>query len=180
MAARRNAAIEHDVAVEDAAHLVGDRFVHVAAFDEHGVDAGDRAALALAAALEQPRQQREHARWIAATCGRLSGGESDFALRTGHARHRIHEQQRVLAVVPKRLRDRGRHLGRAQAFERGRVAGRHDHDRAPPSLGAERALEKFADLAPPFADQCHHDHVGVRAARDRAEQRALADPRSGE
>ena len=33
------------MAVEDAAHLVGDRLLHVAAGDEHGVERGDRAAL---------------------------------------------------------------------------------------------------------------------------------------
>ncbi len=39
----RQRAREHDVAVEDRAHRVGDRLVHVVAVDEHGVETGDRA-----------------------------------------------------------------------------------------------------------------------------------------
>ena len=35
---------QDDVAVEDTAHLVGDRLLHVAAGDQHGVERGDRAA----------------------------------------------------------------------------------------------------------------------------------------
>ena len=41
-------------------------------------------------------------------------------------------------------------------------------------------LEKFADLAAAFADQSDDNHVRRRSARDRAEERALADARAGE
>ena len=44
----------------------------------------------------------------------------------------------------------------------------------------ERALEELAHLAAALADERDDDDVGLGAARDRAEQRALADARAGE
>ena len=55
VAALREPAIEHDVAVDEAAHLVGDRLVHVVARDEHRVDRGDRARARVAPARSTSR-----------------------------------------------------------------------------------------------------------------------------
>src|ERR1035441_9314664 len=60
---------EHHVAVEDRAHGIRDRLIHVIAVDQHGVQRGDRSARAGARALEQPWEQREHAGGVA-TCRR--------------------------------------------------------------------------------------------------------------
>ena len=180
MGARGDGAIEHDVAVEDAAHLVGDRLFHVTALDEHGVDGGDRALLALTAALEQARQHGEDARRVAATGRRLSGGEADLALRACDARDGVDEQEHALTLIAEVLGDGRGHVSGAQALDRWRVAG-GDHGHRALSAGlAERVLEELADLTPALADQRDHDDVGASTARQRAEQRALADAGAGE
>ena len=94
------------MAVEDAAHLVGDRLVHVAAGDQHGVERGDRAARVRPGPLEQPRQQREHAGRIALARGRLAGGQPDLALRARDARDRVEHEQHAPALVAEALGDR--------------------------------------------------------------------------
>src|SRR3546814_11773251 len=54
---------QYDVTIEDRAHVVGHRLVHVIAFDQHAVDARDRTATAQSpAALQQFRQLAEHGR----------------------------------------------------------------------------------------------------------------------
>ena len=166
--------------VEDAAHLVGDGLVHVPALDEHGVDRRDAAARRLARALEKARQRGEHARRIAAAHGRLARREPDLALRAREPRDRVDEQEHARALVAEVLGVRGRHLRGANALEGRDVARGHDDDALLAALGAQGPLEELADLAPALADERHDDDVGLGAARDRAEQRALADPRSGE
>ena len=108
LVARRQLAREHDVAVEDSAHLVGDRIVDVVAPRvEHGVDRGDRSLVRLAGALEQPRQHGEHRRRIALPRRRLAGRQADLALRARHAGERVEQQQHALAAVAEVLGDRG-------------------------------------------------------------------------
>ena len=49
-------ALHHDVAVEDAAHRVGDRLIMIVAVDQHAEDAGDGALVgAGAGAFQEPR-----------------------------------------------------------------------------------------------------------------------------
>ena len=64
--------VEHDVTVEDAAYGIGDRIVVVVAVDQHGENAGDRAAAdgSRPRALQKFRQIGEHARRITARDGR--------------------------------------------------------------------------------------------------------------
>ncbi len=168
------------MAVEDRAHGVGDRLVHVVAVDEHGVEAGDRAARRGAGALEQLRQQREHARRVAARGGRLADRQADLALGHREARDRVHHQHHVAALVAEVLGDRGRGEGGLDAHERGLVGRRDDHDRAGHALGAEVALDELAHLAAALADEADHVDVGRRRAGDHAQQRRLADAGAGE
>jgi hypothetical protein len=179
-AARTERAVEHDVAVEDAAHLVGDGLVHVAALDEHRVDGRDRAAVALTGALEQPRQHGEDARRITAPRGRLAGGEAHLALGAREARHRVDEQHHPQAAIAEVLGVRGGDLRGAKPLECRHVARGDDDDALLAAFGAERVIEKLADLSPALADERHDDDVRCSAAGDRAEQGALSDARSGE
>ena len=106
--------------VDEAAHLVGDRLVEVVAGDEHGVEGGDRARRRGARALDQPRQQREHARRIAVARERLARGQPDLALRARDPRQRVDEQEHVrAAAVAEPLGDRGRDVHGAQAHQWG-------------------------------------------------------------
>ncbi len=80
-----------------------------------------------------------------------------------------------MPAIAEMLRVGRRDLRSAQALERGDVARRDDDDALFPALRAERVLEELADLATALADERDDDDVGFHAARDRAEQRALAD-----
>src|SRR6185437_7271855 len=98
-----------------------------------------------------------------------------FALRARESRDRVDQQHHALSAIAKIFGVCSGDLRRAQTLERGDVARRDDDHALLPSLGAERVLEKFSDLAPALADQCDDDDVRVDAPRDRAEERALSD-----
>ena len=133
-----------------------------------------------AGALEQPRQDGEHRRRVAARRRRLADREPDLALRHREAGQRVHHQHHVEARVAEVLGDRGREERAADADQRRLIGGRDDDDRARQALGPEIALDELAHLAAALADQRDDVHLGPRRARDHAEQRALADARAGE
>ena len=171
-----NRAVEHDVAVQRAADAVGDGIVVIVAVDEHGEDAGDRARALLSGPrpLQQPRQVAEHARRIAARHRRLAGGEGHVARRMGVARHRVDDEQDVLAVVAQMLGDAHRRLRRKAAHHRAFIARRHDGNRAR-FLAAERVLQELAHLPSALADEGQDGRVEARRARQHRQQRGLAD-----
>jgi hypothetical protein len=175
----RELAGQDDVAVEDRARRVGDRLVHVVAVDEHGVEAGDRAAVARARALEQLREHREDAGRVAARGRRLADGQADLALGHREARDRVHHQHHVRALVAEVLGDGGRGERGLDAHER-RLVGRRDDDDGAVDGVAEVALDELAHLAATLADEADDVHVAGRAAGDHAEQRGLAHARAGE
>ena len=149
------------MAVEQAAHRVGDRFVFIVAFDEHGVERGDAAASAPGRPARRAAATGEHRRRIAARGGRFAGGQADLALGHGEARDRIHQQQHVAALVAEVFGDGGRGERGLHARERRLVAGGDDDHAARQAFRAEIALEEFVDFAAALADQADHDHVGV-------------------
>src|ERR1019366_752213 len=77
------AAIEHDVAVEEGAGGVDEGIVFVVAFHENGVEAGDGTGAEGAGPLNEAGEQSKDRGRVAFGGGRLAGGESDFALRHG-------------------------------------------------------------------------------------------------
>ena len=107
VAAGGELAREPDVAIEQAAHGVGDRFVFIVALDEHGVISGDAADLRQSGPFDELRHEAEHGRRIAARGRRFAGGEADFALRHGEARDRIDQQQDLAALVAEIFGDGG-------------------------------------------------------------------------
>jgi hypothetical protein len=78
------------VAVERAAHGVGDGIIVVVAVDKDRKNAGDRpfAFFAGSGALQKPRQIAKNAWRIAARDGRLAGGQGDIAGRRGRSASR--------------------------------------------------------------------------------------------
>src|SRR5215510_3013205 len=166
--------------VEQRLHLFGDWIEADVALDQDRVEAGDRSPGGRAGALKEPRQRGED-RWrIAATRGRLAGGEADLALRAGEACQAVHEQQHVPPAVAEEFRDRHGHMRGLYTLHRRPVrCGRDDHGALLP-LDAELMLDEFADLAAALADQRDHDYIGVSAADDIAEQCGLAEPRRAE
>ena len=180
VAGGREAAGQHDVAVEDRAGGVADRLVHVVALDEDGVEAGDAAGLAGAGALEQLGEQGEDRRRVAAGGGHLAGRQADLALGHGEARDAVHHEHDVAALVAEVLGDAGGGQRGAQAHERRLVGGGDDDDRAGESLRTEVVLEELPDLAAALADQGDDRDVGLAVAGDHRQQARLADAGAGE
>jgi phytanoyl-CoA hydroxylase len=167
------------VTVEDAADFVGDGLVHVAPFDEHRVDGGDRARVPLPRALEETREHREDARWIATPRGGLAGRETNLALGPRESRDGVDEQEHARPFVAKRLGIRGRDLRRTQPLQSRRVAGGRNHDAPCAPFLAERMIDELLHLASALTHQRDDDDVRRCAACDGAEERALADARAG-
>jgi hypothetical protein len=166
---------KNDVAVQDAAHRVGDRVLHVVAFGEHGVQTGDTAAVGHASPLQQPRQHREHRRWIPTRDRRLAYGESNFALGHGEASDRVHHQRDVLAAGTKVFGNRGGNPGALQSLQRRLVRGRDHNHRAGQPISSEVVCDELLDLAATLTNQGDDVDVGFTVAGDHAQQRALAD-----
>ena len=112
--------------------------------------------------LEQPGQQREHRRRVAARRGRLAGRQPDLALRHREAGEAVHQQQHVVALVAEPLGDARRGERGAQAHERGLVGGRDDDDRAGEAFGAEVVLDELAHLSATLADEREHRDAALR------------------
>ncbi len=169
-------ATEHDVAVENGAHVVGDRVLLVVAFHQHGVERGDAAAALrpVARALHQRRQLGEHRGRKTARRRGLACGQRHFAQRQGVAGDRIHQQQHVQPLVAVILGHRGGQTRAANAGQRRGVGrgGHHDGPAAP--FHAQNVFDELFDLTAPLADEAHHDDVGIGVARHHAQQHALA------
>ncbi|OQB85059.1 MAG: hypothetical protein BWX86_02830 [Verrucomicrobia bacterium ADurb.Bin122] len=171
---------KHDVPIEDAAHGIGHRLIHVVALDQHRVKGCDRPALTGARALQQPGQHRKHARGVATRRRRLARRQSDLALRHRKAGDGVHQQKHILTLVAVGLgQSRGRKRS-TQAQRRGRVAGGHDDHGARQSFRTEVLFKELADLTAALADERHDDDIGLRIASDHAQQRGLADTRACE
>jgi len=121
------------------------------------------------------RQQREHARRVAARRRRLADREADLALRHREARDRVHHQHHVAPLVAEVLGDRGCRERRLDPHERRLVGRRHDDHRALHAVRPEVALHELAHLAPALADQADHVDLRRRRSGDHPEQRRLAD-----
>src|SRR5208282_754450 len=132
------AAIEHDVTIEQGADGVDQRIVLVVAFHEDGVKAGDGAGTEGARALDETGEQSEDRGRIAFGGGRLAGGESDFALRHGETGERIDYQQNVLAAGAKIFGDSSGGETGADAKQRVLVRSGDDDDGALAACFAER------------------------------------------
>ena len=111
----------------------------------------------VAGALEHLGQQVEDRRRVALLAGRLAGRQADLALRHGQARHRIHHQQHVGALVAEVLGHGQGHEAGAHAQRRGPVRGGHHHHRAFAALRPQLVFEEAAHLAVALAD--HGDHA---------------------
>ena len=181
-AALGDAAVEDDVAVEDAAGDVGDRLVHVGGGDEHREDGGDVALAegAGAGALAERGDEVRGRGREAAQARRLAGGEGDLAVGLGEAGERVEEEEDVAALVAEDLGHRHRHPGGAALDQRRLVGGGGDDDGAGHALGAEDVVDEVAQLAAALADQGIDDDLGLDAAGEVGEERGLADAGAGE
>ena len=97
---------------------------------------------------------------IAFLAGRFAGCQADLALGHGQARHRIHHQQDVCALVAEIFGDSERHKTGADAQGRRPVGGGDTPPRSASCLPGRARVEKSAHLAVAFADQGDHADVG--------------------
>ena len=168
------------MAVEQAAHGVGDWFVEVVAIDEDRVQASDAAGIRVAGSFDEFWQHTKNAGRESTRGGGFPGGESDFALSVGEASQRIDQQQDIASLIAEELGDGCAEVSGSQAECRGFVTCGDDDDRPPQTVRAERLFEELAHFAAALTDE--HDDVDVRlaTASDLAEQCALADAAAGE
>ena len=155
--------------------------MQVVALDEHGVEAGDAAAVGRAGAFEQRGQQREHRRRVPARRGRLAGRQPDLALRHREAGEAVHQQQHVEVLVAEPLGDAGRGERGAQAHERGlRRRWRRRRPTAASPSGPRSFSMNSRTSRPRSPIEREHGDRRLGAARDHREQRRLADAGAGE
>ena len=173
---------QHDVTVENGARCVGDGVVLVIPFRQYGIEGRDGTTthITVARPLHQLRQPGEHRGWIALGGRWLADGQGDLALGLGATGQRIHQQQYILALVAEMLGDAGGHHGAVQAHQRRVVRRRGHHHGTRQALGTENVIDEFLYFATTFADQPHHDHIGVGVLGHHAQQHTLAHATAGE
>ncbi len=175
----RKFARKNDVPVQNRPGRVGYGFVEVVAFDQDGVESGNRTVFASTSAFEQARQRCKHRRRISLGRGRLTNRQAHFAPRHGHASHRVHHQQDIFALIAEVLGNGGRHQRTGGSHYGGLVARGNDDDTSLEPFGTQVALDELADLAAAFAQQGNHVHVGRGLPGNHAEGDAFADAATG-
>ena len=95
MAALRQAALQHDMPIEQAARRVGDRLVEIVAVHQHGEDASDAAGRGVAELLHRARQQLKYRRRVAARAGRFAQRQTQLALRHRQARQTVEHEEDI-------------------------------------------------------------------------------------
>ena len=168
---------QDDMSIQNGTGCIGNRILLIVALGEHGVESGDRThpMQTITTALHQ-RGQLGKARWRIALGGRwLTDGQRDLTLRHGIARERIHQQQYMLALVPKMLSHRSGIRRPLHTQQRRGVGRRSNHHSTPPILSTQNIFNEFFDLAAPLPNQPHHDHISLGIARHHAQQHTLTD-----
>ena len=179
MSLRCQRTVEHEMSVKQSSQRVGDRFIGIVSLDQHGIERRDRSVAGTPGPLDQSRQLVEDTGGITARRGRFPSGQTEFSLGERESGDTVEQQQDVMALLPKRLRDRGRGPGRSDPLCRRPIARRDHNDRPPQPRLAETAGDEFLDLAAPLPDHADHNSIGGRAPREHPQQRTLADARAG-
>ena len=173
-------AAEDDVPIEGRPRDVGDRFVHILAVHQHGVDRGDTPALGWPSAFHQVGEQAEDGWRVAFGCRRFARGKADLALGHRHAGQTVEEKHDVEPLGAVGLGDGRRRARGAEAHRRRVVAGRSDHHAVLQGLNAKVMFDEVAHLTAAFADEGDDRDVRLGAARQHPQEGRLADARSGE
>ena len=172
---------KQDVSVEDSLGGIGDRLGHVVALDEHGVETRDRAtALQRARALEKSRQHGEDARCEALGRRSFASRKTNLPLRLRKSGDRVKHEKDIESLIAEELRRAARDRSRTHAHERTFVTSRDHDDRTAHAFFAQNMLDEFGDLTAALADQSDDIDLRAGSARNRSEQRALANARAGE
>jgi hypothetical protein len=170
---------ENHMAIQNTSNCVGDRFVHVVAIDQNGVEGCDRTLFGIARALKQAGQDRENRRRVAAAGGGFSHGQTDFALGHGVAGHGVHHEEDFFAFIAEMLGDGCGDVRGAAADEGRLVGGRDDDDRARHALRAKIFFYELAEFASTLADEGDDIDIRLGSTGDHAEEGGFADSRAG-
>ena len=169
-----------DVAIEQAPQGIADGLIGIVPLDENSVERRDTAPLVDTGALDELREHREDAGRIAASCGYLTGGQSNFALRHGESSDRVHEQEYIFSLISQRLCNGGGCFCGEDALWRGLVAGRDDGNALLASFFTQIAIKELSDFSSSFTDERDHDAIGFSSSSQHAQKRTLAHPRPRE
>jgi hypothetical protein len=175
-AAFADAAIEHDMPIEYAAHRVRDRFIVVAAFHQYGEQCRDLPRRAIGPhrprprALQQYRQFGEDARRVTARRRRFARRQANLTQREAETGDAVHQQQHGFAFIGKMLGDGHRRIGGLAPHQRRRVGGRDYHHRAREPLRPQIVLEELAHFAAALTHQRQNGDIALGVARQHGEQ----------
>ena len=86
----------------------------------------------------------------------------------------------MLAFVPEMLSHRSGIGCTLHAQQRWSISGGSNHDRAGTTIFTQNIFDKLLDLAPPLANESHHDHIRTGVTGHHSKQYALANPRARE
>src|SRR6202035_3036798 len=90
---------KYKVTIQNTAHCVANRLVEIVSLHQYREKSRDGALLEVPGAFEDFGQQREDRRRVAFLAGRLSGSQTDFALRHRQTSHRVQYHQYILALI---------------------------------------------------------------------------------
>src|SRR5271165_2233161 len=176
---RREAAIEHNVAIEQGARGIHQGVVLVVAFHQNGIEAGDAAGGERPRAFDEAGEQREDRRRVALGGGWFASGESDFALGHRQAGQRVDYQQNVPAMRAEVFCDRRRRESGTNT-EQWILIGSGDHDHGAVAAVFAQRVQQFANFPAALADETDYAEVRPGVAGHHADERALADAAAAE
>ena len=149
----------------------------IIAFHQHGEKCGDgtrRIIRPRPGALQKPRQFSEDRRRIAARCWRFTDRQANFPQRQGKARHAIHQQQHLQALIAEMFSDRHSGIGGFAPERRRAIRCGANHDTAGKLLGPQIIFDEFAQLAPAFTHQRKDNHIRRQPARQHGHEGGFA------
>ena len=170
---------QHQVTVDDRADRVPDRVVWVIAFNQHGVEPGDRTGVGGADPFQQPGQHGERRRREPTAAGDLACGQADLPLGDGEPGHAVHQQVDVQPGVTEGLADPGGGVGRVAAHQRRLIRRGHDDNAAGQAFGPKIVLQKLPNLTAPLANQTQHVDIGAGTANQHGKQAGLPNTGAG-
>ena len=150
----------------------------IIAFHQHSEKRGDgtrRIIRPRPSAFQKPRQFSEDRRRIAARCWRFTDRQANFAQRQGKARHAIHQQQHLQALIAEMLGDRHGSIGGFAPKRCGAIRCGANHDTARKARRPQIIFNEFAQFAPAFTHQRKDNHIRRQPTRQHGHEGGFAN-----
>src|SRR6185312_6899368 len=168
------------MSVQDAACGVRDWLVHIVTFYQHCEKPCNGSSLKCTRPLNDFWKDSEN-RWrVSLLARRFTSGQPDLSLSHREPCDRVHNQQNILALVPKILGHCERDKARPHAQRRRAIRGCNHNHRPLPAFGSKLVFQKFAHFPVAFAYESDHCDIGRTLCRHCTKQRTLSNSTSPE